>query len=89
MESISHSDSGVRRTRVWAGTGIVGAIVASSCCVLPLVFFVLGIGGAWIAPAGLTAASVDRRRRLGPVSNEGSAISRRAEGIDGIMRRAF
>jgi mercuric ion transport protein len=28
--------------------GILGAIGASSCCVLPLVLFGLGIGGSWI-----------------------------------------
>lgn len=28
--------------------GIVAAIGASSCCVLPLVFFALGVSGAWI-----------------------------------------
>lgn len=28
--------------------GIIAALGASSCCVLPLVFFTLGISGAWI-----------------------------------------
>ncbi|MBK4723579.1 mercury transporter MerT [Azospirillum sp. YIM DDC1] len=28
--------------------GILGALGASSCCVLPLVFFGLGVSGAWI-----------------------------------------
>ena len=28
--------------------GILGAIAASSCCILPLVLFSLGISGAWI-----------------------------------------
>lgn len=28
--------------------GIVAAIGASSCCVLPLIFFALGVSGAWI-----------------------------------------
>jgi mercuric ion transport protein len=28
--------------------GLVGALAASSCCILPLVLFSLGIGGAWI-----------------------------------------
>ncbi len=28
--------------------GILSALAASSCCVLPLVFFSLGISGAWI-----------------------------------------
>ena len=29
--------------------GILGALAASSCCILPLVLFSLGISGAWIA----------------------------------------
>src|SRR5262249_27780072 len=28
--------------------GLLGALAASSCCILPLVLFALGIGGAWI-----------------------------------------
>jgi mercuric ion transport protein len=33
----------------WLATGsVVGAVLASSCCILPLVLFSLGIGGAWI-----------------------------------------
>jgi mercuric ion transport protein len=31
-----------------AAGGLLGALAASSCCILPLVFFMLGIGGAWI-----------------------------------------
>ncbi|MBY0295438.1 MAG: mercury transporter MerT [Methylobacterium sp.] len=31
-----------------AAGGILAAIGASTCCVLPLVFFALGVGGAWI-----------------------------------------
>lgn len=34
---------------VLAAAGIVAAIGASSCCVLPLVFFALGVSGAWIS----------------------------------------
>src|SRR3546814_14080812 len=39
------------RTRTgWAAAGsILGAIAASSCCILPLLLFSLGAGGAWIA----------------------------------------
>jgi len=37
------------RTRWIAAGGIVGAVAASSCCILPLVLFSLGISGAWIA----------------------------------------
>lgn len=28
--------------------GLLGALAASSCCILPLVLFSVGIGGAWI-----------------------------------------
>ena len=36
------------RTRFVAAGSIVGALGASSCCILPLVLFSLGISGAWI-----------------------------------------
>ena len=33
----------------WAAAGgILGALAASSCCILPLALFTLGISGAWI-----------------------------------------
>lgn len=32
----------------FAALGLLGAVLASSCCILPLVLVVLGIGGAWI-----------------------------------------
>jgi mercuric ion transport protein len=28
--------------------GIVGAVASMSCCIVPLVFFALGVSGAWI-----------------------------------------
>jgi mercuric ion transport protein len=37
------------RSRWIAAGGILGALAASSCCILPLVLFSLGISGAWIA----------------------------------------
>lgn len=37
------------RTQIVAAGGIIGALAASSCCILPLVLFSLGISGAWIA----------------------------------------
>jgi mercuric ion transport protein len=39
--------SGTVQTLMAAG-GFIGAIAASSCCILPLVLFSLGISGAWI-----------------------------------------
>ncbi|MGB7336897.1 MAG: mercuric transporter MerT family protein [Salaquimonas sp.] len=38
-----------------AAGGILGAIAASTCCIIPLVLFSLGISGAWIGQ--LTALS--------------------------------
>ena len=32
----------------WALGGFAGAVVASSCCIVPLVLVTLGISGAWI-----------------------------------------
>lgn len=37
------------RARWIAAGGILGALAASSCCILPLVLFSLGISGAWIS----------------------------------------
>jgi mercuric ion transport protein len=35
------------QTLIAAG-GLLGALAATSCCILPLVLFGLGVGGAWI-----------------------------------------
>ena len=40
--------SELKKERLFAAGGIFGAIAASSCCILPLVLFSLGMGGAWI-----------------------------------------
>lgn len=37
-----------RQRELVAAGGMLGAIAASSCCILPLVFFSLGVSGAWI-----------------------------------------
>lgn len=37
------------RARLIAVGSVLGALAASSCCILPLVLFSLGISGAWIA----------------------------------------
>jgi mercuric ion transport protein len=34
--------------KLMAAGGILGALAASSCCILPLILFGLGISGAWI-----------------------------------------
>ena len=35
--------------KIIATGGLFGAIVASTCCVLPVILFALGISGAWIS----------------------------------------
>ncbi len=37
------------RVRLIAAGSILGALAASSCCILPLLLFSVGISGAWIA----------------------------------------
>lgn len=39
---------GDRRAGWLAAGGIAGALLASSCCVLPLTLVLLGVSGAWI-----------------------------------------
>jgi mercuric ion transport protein len=44
-------DLQARRTSrggLFAAGGLLGALAASSCCVLPLVLFSVGVSGAWI-----------------------------------------
>ncbi len=44
----SPSDAGQNGQRLAALGGILAALGASSCCILPLVLFSLGVSGAWI-----------------------------------------
>lgn len=48
-------DDAQRGERLLAAGGILAALGATSCCVLPLILFSLGIGGAWMG--NLTALS--------------------------------
>ncbi|HVI97512.1 MAG TPA: mercuric transporter MerT family protein [Sphingomonas sp.] len=41
-------DGGDGRGRWFAAGGLVGAVLASSCCVVPLALVTLGVSGAWI-----------------------------------------
>lgn len=45
-DAIAGAPSG--RTWLAVAGGVVGAIGAASCCVIPLALFTLGISGAWI-----------------------------------------
>ena len=44
-----------KRVKVIAAGGVLGAIAASTCCIVPLALFSLGVSGAWIGQ--LTALS--------------------------------
>jgi len=46
MESIQNSDDG-RKGLIAAG-GVIGALLASSCCIAPLLLLTLGVSGAWM-----------------------------------------
>jgi mercuric ion transport protein len=38
----------LRTQKLFAAGGVLGALAASSCCILPLALFGLGVSGAWI-----------------------------------------
>lgn len=42
-------EQGGDKSVFFAAGGLLGALAASSCCVLPLALFSVGIGGAWIS----------------------------------------
>ena len=44
-----HIADNQRRQGLMAAGGLVGALAASSCCILPLTLFGLGVSGAWIS----------------------------------------
>ena len=48
-EGSTSTRQGGRRGGWLATGGIVGAVLASSCCIVPLLLVMLGISGAWIA----------------------------------------
>jgi len=48
MGDQTDSSSFDRGQKLAAVGGVIGALAASSCCILPVVLFSLGIGGAWI-----------------------------------------
>lgn len=47
-ERVLRQKAGETGTKLAAAGGIVGALGASSCCILPLALFSLGASGAWI-----------------------------------------
>jgi mercuric ion transport protein len=48
INQADHIADNRRRQRLTAAGGLLGALAASSCCILPLALFGLGVSGAWI-----------------------------------------
>jgi mercuric ion transport protein len=48
INQVDHIADSRRRQGLVAAGGMLGALAASSCCILPLVLFGLGVSGAWI-----------------------------------------
>ncbi|MAN73693.1 MAG: mercury transporter MerT [Henriciella sp.] len=48
MADTRNSTAKEQRSGWLVGGGIIGALLASSCCIVPLVLISLGISGAWI-----------------------------------------
>jgi mercuric ion transport protein len=44
----SHMAGLLSGQRLMAAGGLLGALAAASCCILPLILFGLGVSGAWI-----------------------------------------
>ncbi|MBV1897676.1 MAG: mercury transporter MerT [Rhodobacteraceae bacterium] len=45
---LNQSDPDSRKARMIAAGGILGALAASTCCIVPLILISLGVSGAWI-----------------------------------------
>ena len=48
IKQADHIADNRRRQSLVAAGGLFGALAASSCCILPLALFGLGVSGAWI-----------------------------------------
>ena len=48
MADVKMAADGGKRGGLMAAGGLLGAVAASSCCIVPLALFSMGIGGAWI-----------------------------------------
>ena len=47
-DPLPDAEAQTRKTRMVAAGGILGALAASSCCIIPLLLFSAGVSGAWI-----------------------------------------
>ena len=48
LHATGRAGGGERRAGLVAAGGVLGALAAMSCCIVPLALFTLGVGGAWI-----------------------------------------
>jgi len=48
LQSASETDLAARKARLLSLGGMLAALGAASCCVIPFALFMLGISGAWI-----------------------------------------
>src|SRR2546425_1592999 len=48
INQADHITDNRRQQRLMATGGLLGALAASSCCIVPLALFGLGVSGAWI-----------------------------------------
>ena len=48
QEGVNEASAKTTHQDILAAGGVLGAIAASSCCIVPLALFGLGVGGAWI-----------------------------------------
>jgi mercuric ion transport protein len=48
VDETDHIADNRRRQNLVAAGGLLGALAESSCCILPLALFALGVSGAWI-----------------------------------------
>jgi mercuric ion transport protein len=48
-EALEAAEGTVNRKQGWfAAGGVIGAVLASTCCIAPLTLLMLGVSGAWI-----------------------------------------
>ena len=49
MDEPKNAESGKKTTQTLAASGLVAGLLASSCCLVPLLLVSVGISGAWIS----------------------------------------
>lgn len=49
VPSNAPAESGDQKKNLFAAGGVIGALLASACCIAPLVLLTVGISGAWIS----------------------------------------